>query len=137
MGPRGNVRGEEFNQKEPKMQRQETGQSLRRLKKLGGPGERGEKGSQARGLQHSRRKHSPVEDSGLLWEGLCSPERMCQSHGRRTNRKYQAENPVHVFCVQRQATTCCKRSTHRERPHSFYNFKNQQPIHVGVSAFTA
>lgn len=40
-------------------------------------------------------------------------------------------------CVQRQVTTCCKRSTHQKRPHSFYNFKNQQPIHVGISAFTA
>lgn len=60
---------------------------------------------------------------------------------RATDGELTVSTKLKIQCTssvcKRQATTCCKRSTHRERPHSFYNFKNQQPIHVGVSAFTA
>lgn len=95
------MKGEEFNQKEQQMQRQETGQSLQCLKKLGGAGEKGDKGRQAREEPCSTPgSSSPGEDSGLLWEDLCSPERTCQSHGRRTSNRYQADNPGHVLCAK-------------------------------------
>lgn len=132
------MKGEEFNQKEQQVQRQETGQSLQCLKKLG-------EGLGKREIRGGSQEKSPaaLQEAAALGRTRASSGRTSaarSAHVRATDGELATGTKLitqGTSCVQRQVTTCCKRSTHQKRPHSFYNFKNQQPIHVGISAFTA